>query len=257
MAYFEDLTPYTYLNDGKEPPGTVNIGWLEPGYPFPIGVTSEEFRIKLDQLCHRRVNQTRGFHYCGFCATEESPLVGLGSSFEMRVEGGGMEYAAPSLVHHYVVAHGYRPPDGFILAVLAWNETAPRLGQQELWARVSERLARSCELRHREMLLTTRRSSYRIASVDRTAERYEVEYSSGRRFFISSDELYALYRELYRSGSLTNAYMKANARRVLGWSSWKRPGSAIFAILPRIDEGIRDVRGSLCLWWPLVGEPDA
>lgn len=35
------------------------------------------------------------------------------------------------------------------------------------------------------------------------------------------------------------------------------PGSAMFAILPGIDEGVREVRGSLCLWWPLVGEPDA
>ena len=104
MAHFEDLTPYTYLNGRKEPPGTVNIGWLEPGYPFSTGTTSEEFRIKLEQLCHRRVNQTRGFHMCEFCPAGESRLANLGSSFETRVEGGGTVYAAPSLVHHYVVA---------------------------------------------------------------------------------------------------------------------------------------------------------
>ncbi len=34
----------------------------------------------------------------------------------------GKVYAAPSLVHHYVVAHDYRPPDEFIAAVLAWDE---------------------------------------------------------------------------------------------------------------------------------------
>jgi hypothetical protein len=40
----------------------------------------------------------------------------------MRVAGDGRVYAAPSLVHHYVIAHGYRPPDEFIAAVLAWDE---------------------------------------------------------------------------------------------------------------------------------------
>lgn len=29
-------------------------------------------------------------------------------------------YAAPSLVHHYVVAHGYKPPEEFIAAVMAF-----------------------------------------------------------------------------------------------------------------------------------------
>ena len=251
MAYFEDLTPYTYIHSEEELSGTVNIGWLEPGYSFPTGTTSEEFQIKLNQLCHRRVKQTRGFHSCGFCGS-----LLPGSSFEMRVTGGGMVYAAPSLVHHYVVAHGYRPPDGFIAAMLAWDETAPRLSQEELWARLCKLWARLCKLKCREISSLNSRSSYRIVSVDQMAKRYEVEYTSGTRFVVSSDELYALYRELYGRGSLTDSYMKDNARRVLGWSSWNRPGSAMFAILPLIDDGIRNVRGSLCLWWPLVGESD-
>jgi hypothetical protein len=43
----------------------------------------------------------------------------------MRVAGSGKVYAAPTLVHHYVVAHDYRPPDEFIAAVLAWDERSP------------------------------------------------------------------------------------------------------------------------------------
>jgi hypothetical protein len=101
-----------------------------------------------------------------------------------------------------------------------------------------------------------RRSSYRIASVDQTAKRYEVEYTSGNRLVVSSDEHYALYRELYRRGSLTNSNMKDNARRAPGRSSWNRLGSAMVAILPQLDDGIRDAGGSLCIWWPLVGESD-
>lgn len=118
MAFFEDLTPYTYLHPEEEPPGTVNIGWLDRGHPFPTGPTGDEFRAKLGRLCARRVRQTRGFHPCCFCNGRGRPA----SSAEVRVAGNGKVYAAPSLVHHYVVAHGYRPPEEFIAAVLAWDE---------------------------------------------------------------------------------------------------------------------------------------
>jgi hypothetical protein len=64
------------------------------------------------------VNQTRGIHCCPFCKGEVLPT----GSYEMRVAGACEVYAAPSLVHHYVVAHGYRPPDEFIAAVMAWND---------------------------------------------------------------------------------------------------------------------------------------
>src|SRR5262245_52395663 len=120
MAFFEDLTPYTYLHPEEELPGTINVGWLDRDHPFPAGPTSEAFRVKLGRLCLRRVKQTRGFHRCPFCK-------GVGrsaSSAEMRVSHLGKVYAAPSLVHHYVVAHDYRPPDEFIAAVLASDQVA-------------------------------------------------------------------------------------------------------------------------------------
>jgi hypothetical protein len=120
MAFFEDLTPYTYHNPERELPNTVNIGWLDRKHPFPTGATSEEFRAKLGRLCQRRFKQMRGFHPCSFCKGRGRPA----SSSEMRVSGNGKVYAAPSLVHHYVVTHDYRPPDEFIAAVLAWDETS-------------------------------------------------------------------------------------------------------------------------------------
>ena len=119
MAFFEDLTPYTYLDPEEEAPGTVNIGWLDRFHPFPTGPTSEEFRDKLGRLCARRVKRTRGLHHCPFCKGRERPA----SSSEMRVASAGRVYAAPSLVHHYVAAHDYRPPDEFVAAVLAWDES--------------------------------------------------------------------------------------------------------------------------------------
>jgi hypothetical protein len=119
MSFFEDLTPYSYFHPEQELPNTVNIGWLDRSKPFPSGTTSEEFQVKLGKLCQRRVKQTRGIHRCDFCKGRNRPM----SSSEMRVAGVGNVYAAPSLVHHYVVAHNYRPPDEFIAAVLAWEQS--------------------------------------------------------------------------------------------------------------------------------------
>jgi hypothetical protein len=117
MAFFEDLTPYTYMHPE---PGTVNIGWLDRRHPFPTGETSAEFRAKLQQLCLRRVMGTRGGHPCPFCKGRDKP----GGSAEIRVVGDGRVYAAPELVHHYVAAHRYEPPAEFIAAVLASGENA-------------------------------------------------------------------------------------------------------------------------------------
>jgi hypothetical protein len=117
VSYFEDLTPYTYLHPEEEQPGTVNIGWLDPGHTFPTGETGEAFRAKLRGICQHRVKRTRGFLSCYFCKGRNRPH----SSAEIRVVGVNRVYAAPEMVGHYVEAHGYRPPDEFIAAVLAWD----------------------------------------------------------------------------------------------------------------------------------------
>ncbi len=119
MAYFADLTPYTYFAAPRASAyGTVlNIGWLDGDQPYPIWPGSPDNAIsrviadRLDELRdkHRRV-QTRGFHVCPFC------LVVSGSA-EIRVSHKGITYAAPELVAHYVGVHGYRPPDVFLDAV--------------------------------------------------------------------------------------------------------------------------------------------
>ena len=119
LSSFADLSPYAYHCPEQEPAGTVNIGWLDPFHAFPRGPTSEAFRAKLGRICtlkHLRVNQTRGFHRCPFCRGPNRP----GGSYEVRVTGRERVYAAPVLVHHYVTAHDYRPPDEFVEAVLAW-----------------------------------------------------------------------------------------------------------------------------------------
>jgi hypothetical protein len=124
VSFFDDLTPYTYLHPEEEQPETVNIGWLDRWHSFPTGPTSAPFREKLRKLCQRRVKRTRGFYACDFCKGKDKPH----SSAEIRVQGGGQVYAAPELVYHYVAVHSYKPPEEFIAAVLAWDETCA--GQQ-------------------------------------------------------------------------------------------------------------------------------
>jgi hypothetical protein len=36
---------------------------------------------------------------------------------EIRVPGEGKAYACPTLIYHYIVKHGYLPPDEFLEAV--------------------------------------------------------------------------------------------------------------------------------------------
>jgi transcriptional regulator with XRE-family HTH domain len=117
---------------------------------------------------------------------------------------------------------------------------SPRLTPDEICTRLSGLQGRTIES-------LTGRSQHRIAWVDPAKGEYEIEYESGNRIVVRLEDLYALYRELYVHGSLSNSYMKSNCQRILGWKTWNRPGSAMFAILPLVDETIRSDRGSLRL----------
>lgn len=131
MAYFADLTPYAY---DMTPSDLVvlNIGWLSSSHPFNRGKTSREFQQALASLCQNPVFLHRGFHRCEFCASRtgwwpfkrQEPARGSG---QIRVlDEQGHWYAAPTLTHHYVVTHGYQPPEIFVQTVLnpvrVWQE---------------------------------------------------------------------------------------------------------------------------------------
>ncbi len=133
MTYYEDLYPYEYFAR-FEPLGLqpVNVGWLDENKPFPKGETSLEFKAKLFEFCLDKyvVQIARGFHTCQFCGVsehewyeqskerygEEAHWLSIGDG-EIRVIGQSTLYAAPTLIHHYVVEHNYKPPDEFIEAV--------------------------------------------------------------------------------------------------------------------------------------------
>jgi hypothetical protein len=118
MSYFADLTPHTYTPTGLRV--VRNVGWLDIGHPFPKGDVPAGFVEALGRLCQNPVHLHRGFHVCQFCTGEAawktSANIGNG---QIRVRGRfGVWYAAPTMVHHYVLVHRYQPPRAFIRAVM-------------------------------------------------------------------------------------------------------------------------------------------
>jgi hypothetical protein len=122
-VYFEDLTPYRYLEQSE--PNTYNVGWLDGQHAFPTGEMAAEPSKRLVQLCLNPINRTRGWHPCPLCK-EGYPVriqvggrsVPLGDG-EIRVEGADSKrYAAPNLICHYVQAHKYLPPEEFQQALV-------------------------------------------------------------------------------------------------------------------------------------------
>jgi len=148
MSYFKDLSIYTYGSHRRY--GEINVGWLDPDYPFPQGDVTPEFVEKLKQFCAFPVWRTRGIYPCMVCEPWEfyerkhnkyakpepsedekqkiykevheveinGKIRQLGCA-EIRVCGkDGKIYAAPNLIYHYVAAHKYLPPQEFIDAVM-------------------------------------------------------------------------------------------------------------------------------------------
>jgi hypothetical protein len=113
--------------------------------------------------------------------------------------------------------------------------SAPSYGQQELWDRFVTKFKEGDRVDS-----LTGGSCHRIGCIDKVKQEYEVEYESGcgAPRPITAEGLYAVVCEVYRIGRVTNKYMEDNCQRLLGWRSWHSPGSALFAILPQLDERI-------------------
>jgi hypothetical protein len=122
MAYFPDLSPYEYSSGVA---GLINIGWLCRSKPFPKGAVEPTILAKVGQLCGSPSHLTRGFHPCPWCETwVEEDFLGDGrlrhlGNGEIHVSTGGIywTYAAPTLIYHYILRHGYRPPQEFLDAI--------------------------------------------------------------------------------------------------------------------------------------------
>ena|SRR6266446_5948418 len=135
MTYFSDHSPYAYGHGSH--PGVVHVGWLDNTHPYPKGTVDARLIEKMKLLASKPLQLYRGVHVCELCA-EPPDLVKTtlpnrvmldpncswarwvhqrSSNGEIRVSGGGVVFAAPVLIVHYVEAHSYLPPTQFLKAV--------------------------------------------------------------------------------------------------------------------------------------------
>lgn len=130
--HYPDLSPIQLLSREDSPPSLLAVGWLEPGHDYRRGEVGEAFVRKLAELL---VNPWQpavaaGRHSCGFCRLTGGPAAfrfgNLVTSSEVRIgvsnlwlPADGFLFVAPSLILHYMDAHGYAPPDEFQAAVMA------------------------------------------------------------------------------------------------------------------------------------------
>lgn len=129
--HFPDLSPYA-ISPIEGPPKLIAVGWLEPGHDYRRGDVDGEFVKKLVEILVDpwQPAAAGGGHPCGFCRLSggpasfrladsiASPTVELGIA-NVWIPADGFLYVAPSLILHYIDAHGYSPPLEFQAAVLA------------------------------------------------------------------------------------------------------------------------------------------
>jgi hypothetical protein len=116
-VYYRDLTR---PEEGASyyQPNAFYIGWLDPDEEEPRrGFTAPEFQDRLAAMCvyANHAESHRGPHMCPFCTSKPAS----GSTTFLVEHTGGVRYYFPELIAHYVMAHGYKPPQEFIDAVMA------------------------------------------------------------------------------------------------------------------------------------------
>ncbi|MFJ8041529.1 hypothetical protein ACIRBX_13600 [Kitasatospora sp. NPDC096147] len=138
MTHIEDLAPYgcfektvlylpdRYISFRHDPARTLAVGWLGDDCPHSGPVDGGLLDAVRELMRHQSIALTRGFHTCEICGPvawadmqegEAKVLAGEFGNGELRVPGeGGVVYAAPVMLWHYLSAHGYRPPSAFTAA---------------------------------------------------------------------------------------------------------------------------------------------
>jgi hypothetical protein len=142
--YFADLSPCRYYG--------LSVGWLEKGHDFPRGTVlpgrgdRSRFLERLLERCRHPAIRRGGAHWCEFCPslevaqaactreTSDGEPVWIGSGAIRVNPRRGISFVAPLLVYHYIQAHGYLPPEGFIEAVMEDNpENAETVAERNRW----------------------------------------------------------------------------------------------------------------------------
>lgn len=126
MTHFPDLQRCTYF--GAKYRSLVAVGWLDKEHPFATGAIEQAAHERLKQFLvdHWEPFAAAGFHECNLCPrnTRLAPFVVNGKRYALGsdnffVPTATEVFVAPSLLLHYIEAHGYCPPMAFQDAVLA------------------------------------------------------------------------------------------------------------------------------------------
>src|ERR1051325_8031668 len=110
--YYADLSNECELDFG---PHVRAVGWLSKDHSYTKGAVPSGFQEKLGGHIAEAWQPviSAGIHFCELC--DEKPFA-CGSNLWIPTEEA--LYIAPGMISHYIEAHGYRPPEGFIQAVM-------------------------------------------------------------------------------------------------------------------------------------------
>lgn len=127
MTYFKDLTKCNYF-PFKQDVELFAVGWLDSSHQYMTCDVAKPFVMRLTQLLVDpwQPMTTMGWHNCPFCRfsqgirtfsiSDVTIKMGVNNIF---VPADNCVFVAPSLIVHYIDAHGYCPPPEFQDAVLA------------------------------------------------------------------------------------------------------------------------------------------
>jgi hypothetical protein len=127
MSYIEDLSQCQYF-PLESTDKLLAVGWLDDQYSYHQDAVEESFIVKLTELLLHPWQPigVMGSHKCQFCRFSGGPSTFEFNKLSIRmginnlfVPYCGFIYVAPSLILHYIDAHGYAPPEQFQRAVMA------------------------------------------------------------------------------------------------------------------------------------------
>lgn len=143
MPYQEDLKPFVFRDFSM----LISVGWLCQTQPFRKGPVNHDFLTRLTLLLRSPVQDPFtnlvmfGRHYCGLCPLEKQSRwqeigqqridIGRRNLFVPKPDS-NLVYIAPSTIIHYILEHGYCPPEEFQEATLQCPKMRSRTYYREM-----------------------------------------------------------------------------------------------------------------------------
>src|SRR6187397_964220 len=105
MTWFPDMGTVTMIDAGDH---VRAIGWLSAEHPYTKGEVPAEFRARVRQFAELWGHSTKALGWGAFLGLHRCELCDqFMASGNFGVPKGGLLFAAPEMLPHYVEAHGY------------------------------------------------------------------------------------------------------------------------------------------------------